>query len=194
MHVGMTDGSAPVQAMKHRIDVTTDILFSHDGLQVFASNESGVVRVCDSATGELVREFRAHKHVTAGLALDKNGRLATSSADGTVGLWDLGTNKISSYGRSPLGYRSLTFSRNGQRIAAASGGGPVEIWDVVSAREVARIKSAEPVLNVRFAVDDQTLVIATRNQLSLLRAPTFAELEAAEARAFASQPSSAKKE
>jgi WD40 repeat protein len=195
MRVGMTDGSAPMQAMKHPIDVTTDILFSHDGLQVFAANESGMVRVCDSTTGELVREFHAHKHVTAGLALDSGGRLATSSADGTVGLWDLGKNrKISSYGRSPLGYRSVTFSRNGQRIAAASGGGRVEIWDVVSAREVARIKSAEPVLNVRFAADDQTLVITTRRQLSLFRAPTFAEIDDAEARAFMSQSPSARKD
>jgi eukaryotic-like serine/threonine-protein kinase len=193
MHVGMTDGSAPVRAMKHRIDVTTDILFSRDGLKVFSANESGSVRVCDTTTGELVQDFRAHEHVTAGLALDTHGRLATSSADGTVGLWDLGAaRKISSYGRSPLGYRSVTFSQNGKRIAAASGGGRVEVWDVTSAQEVARINSTEPVLNVRFAADDQTLVVATRNQLSLFRAPTFAEINAAEASVSAGQTVSAR--
>lgn len=183
--VGMTDGSEPVLAMNHQIDVTTDLLFSHDGRQVLATYESGMVRVCDSATGELVRDFRAHEHVAAGLALDTDGRLATSSADGTVGLWDLAAKrKISSYGKSPLGYRSVTFSRNSKRIAAASGGGPVHVWDVSSAQEVARIKSTEPVLNVRFAADDQTLVLTTRNQLSLFRAPTLAEIEAAEADAL----------
>jgi DNA-binding beta-propeller fold protein YncE len=95
LRLGMTDGSAPVRELKHPIDMTTDILFSQDGRQVFAANESGKVRVSDSVTGELVRDFAAHEHVVAGLALDTEGRLATSSADGTVGLWDVANPGVS---------------------------------------------------------------------------------------------------
>jgi hypothetical protein len=43
------------------------------------------------------------------------------------------------------------------------------------------------VVKVRFADDDRTLVIATASQLSLFRAPTFAEINAAETDASKSQ-------
>ena len=54
------------------------------------------------------------------------------------------------------------------------------MWDIASGREVARFKYTERVLKVRFAADDRTLVIATRNQLGLFRAPTLAEINAVE--------------
>jgi WD40 repeat protein/serine/threonine protein kinase len=130
LRVGAVDGSAPVRVMTHPIDLTTEILFSHDGRQIFAANESGKLRVCDTATGEIVWDLSAHNHVVKGVALDADGRrLATSSADGTVGLWDLATRrKLGSYGKSSLGYSSVSFSRDGKRIAAASGeGGPVKV-------------------------------------------------------------------
>jgi WD40 repeat protein len=139
-----------------------------------------------SAKSELVD----HKHVIKGVALDPDGRrLATSSSDETVGLWDLATRrKLGSYGKSPLGYASVSFSRDGKRIAAASGeGGPVKVWDIASGREVARFKYTERVVKVRFATDDRTLVISTASPLSLFRAPTFAEINAAETGAFKSQ-------
>ena len=182
LRVGPTDGSTAVRALKHPIDLTTEILFSHDGLQVLSANESGHVRACDAATGEVVVNFRAHEHVTAGIALDPDGRrLATTSSDGTVALWDLITGrKLGSYGKSSIGYLSVSCSWDGTRIAASSGEGPVKVWDVTSGREVARFKGTERVVNVRFAADDRTLVIATRNHLSLFRAPTFAEINAAE--------------
>ena len=187
LRVGATDGSMAVRVLKHPIDLTTEILFSHDGRQIFAANESGKLRVCDTATGEIVWDFQAHKHVIKGVALDADGRrLATSSSDGTVGLWDLATRrKLGSYGKSSLGYASVSFSRDGKRIAAASGeGGPVKVWDIASGHEVARFKYTERVAKVRFAADDRTLVISTASQLSLFRAPTFAEINAAETGAF----------
>ena len=139
-------------------------------------------------------DFSAHDHVINGVALDADGRrLATSSSDGTVRLWDLATRrKLGSYGKSSLGYASVSISRDGKRIAAASGEGPVKVWDVASGQEVARFKSRDPVVKVRFAADDQTLVIATASQLSLFRAPTFTEINAAEAAASSSQQMSAR--
>jgi len=186
LRVGMTDGSTPIHVLKHPIDMTTEILFSHDGRQIFSANESGKLRVCDVGTGEMDVEFRAHEHVIAGIALDADGRrLATTSSDGTVGLWDVATRrKTCTYGTSAIGYLSVSFSRDGKRIAAASGEGPVKVWDVASGLEVARFKGTERVLTVRFAADDVTLLIATANQLSLFRAPTFAEITAAETGEF----------
>jgi WD40 repeat protein len=183
LRAGATDGSVPVHVLKHPIDLTTEILFSDDGRQIFAANESGKLRVCDTTTGEIVWDVAAHTHVIKGVTLDADGRrLATSSSDGTVALWDVTTRrKLGSYGKSSLGYSSVSFSRDGKRIAAALGeGGSVKVWDIASGREVARFKYADRVVKVRFAADDRTLVISTASQLSLFRAPTFAEINAAE--------------
>jgi WD40 repeat protein len=180
--------------LKHPIDPPHQILFSHDGRQIFAANDSGKVRVYDTARGEIAWQLAAHSRTINGVALDPDGlRLATSSLDETVGLWDLATRrKLGSYGKSSLGYRSVTFSRDGKRIAASAGESLVQVWDVASKREVARFKKTERVQTVRFAVDDRTLIITTASQLSLFRAPTFAEIDVAEAGAFKSQPISAR--
>ena len=184
--IGATDGSTPVRVLKHPNDAPHEILFSHDGRQILMATESGKVRVYDTATGEIAWELAAHKFTVNGVALDPDGvRLATTSLDETVGLWDLTTRrKLGSYGKSSLGYRAVTFSRDGRRIAAVAGENLVQVWDVASKREVARFKKTERIMTVRFAVDDRTLIITTAGQLSLYRAPTFAEIDAAETPAF----------
>jgi WD40 repeat protein/tRNA A-37 threonylcarbamoyl transferase component Bud32 len=186
LRTGATDGSTPVRVLRHPSDAPHEILFSHDGRQILMATESGKIRVYDTATGEIAWELAAHKFTVNGIALDPDGvRLATTSLDETVGLWDLTTRrKLGSYGKSSLGYRAVTFSRDGRRIAAAAGENLVQVWDVASKREVARFKKTERIMTVRFAVDDRTLVITTAGQLSLYRAPTFAEIDAAETRAF----------
>ena len=186
LRIGATDGSTPVRVLEHPSDAPHEILFSHDGRQILMATESGKVRVYDTATGEIAWELAAHKFTVNGIALDPDGvRLATTSLDETVGLWDLTTRrKLGSYGKSSLGYRAVTFSRDGRRIAAVAGENLVQVWDVASKREVARFKKTERIMTVRFAVDDRTLIITTAHQLSLYRAPTFAEIDGAEPRAF----------
>jgi eukaryotic-like serine/threonine-protein kinase len=193
LRIGMTDGSTPVREAKLPVDETTEILFTHDGRQVLVANESHKVRACDAVTGEMVWEFRPHQDLVAGVALDEEGlRLATTSNDGTIGLWELATRqKLGSYGKDSMGYESVSFSRDGKRLAAFSRAAQqVKLWDIASAREVARFKYPEQVLTVRFAADDRTLVITTARHLSLHRVPTFAEIDAAELkeRAEAKQP------
>jgi serine/threonine protein kinase/WD40 repeat protein len=191
LRVGMTDGSTSVREAKLPVDEATEILFTHDGRQILVAHESHMVRACDAATGDLVLEFRPHHDLVAGIALDEEGlRLATTSNDGTIGLWELATRqKLGSYGKDSMGYESVSFSRDGKRLAAFSRAAQqVKLWDIVSGREVARFKYPDQVLTVRFAADDRTLVITTAHRLTLLRAPTFAELNAAEAEALKSEP------
>jgi WD40 repeat protein/serine/threonine protein kinase len=194
LRIGTTDGSAPVRDAKLPKDQTREILFNHDGRQILVAYESHMVRACDAVTGKMVLEFPPHDHVVAGIALDEEGRrLATTSADGTIGLWELATRrKLGSYGKGSMGYESVSFSRDGKRLAAFSRDAQqVKLWDIASGREVARFKYAD-VSTVRFAADDRTLVIAAANRLSLLRAPTFAETDAAEAQVLKSQQLSAR--
>jgi WD40 repeat protein len=188
LRMGTTDGSTPVREAKLPVDEATEILFTHDARQILVAHESHVVRACDAATGDMVLEFSPHEHVVAGIALDAEGlRLATTSADGTIGLWELATRrKLGSYGMGSMGYESVSFSRDGKRLAAFSRDAQqVKFWDIASGREVARFKYPD-VLTVRFAADDRTLVITPANRLTLLRAATFAEIDAAEA--LKSQP------
>jgi WD40 repeat protein len=183
LRMEMTDGSTPVREAELPVDEATEILFTQDGRQILVAYESHKVRACDAATGEMVLEFRPHQDLVAGLALDEEGlRLATTSNDGTIALWELATRrKLGSYGKDSMGNESVSFSRDGKRLAAFSRAAQqVKLWDIASGREVARFKYPEQVLTVRFAADDRTLVITTARQLSLYRVPTFAEINAAE--------------
>src|SRR4030095_8716738 len=130
------------------------------------------------------------------LASEKVGPISDLevSPDGTIGLWELATRrKLGSYGKDSMGNESVSFSRDGKRLAAFSRAAQqVKLWDIASGREVARFKYSDQVFTVRFAADDRTLVIPTARQRSLTRAPMCAEIDAAEAEALKRQPLSAR--
>jgi hypothetical protein len=70
------------------------LAFSADG-RLLASSDNYVVRVWEVATGKEVRVFRGHQNEIENLAFSGNGRrLASSSHDSTVLVWDLSASSV----------------------------------------------------------------------------------------------------
>jgi RNA polymerase sigma factor (sigma-70 family) len=65
------------------------VAFSDDA-RLLATSDGNEVHLWEAATGREVRTFRGHRNEIEGLALSGNGRrMASSSWDGTVLIWDL---------------------------------------------------------------------------------------------------------
>jgi WD40 repeat protein len=66
------------------------VAFSPDGALLATGNETGVAQLWDTATTDLLAEFRGHAESIASLAFSSDGTLvATGGWDGTIRLWGI---------------------------------------------------------------------------------------------------------
>ena len=113
--------------------------------------------------------------------------LATASGDNTCKLFDLRRRQeIRTLRGQLLALHSVCFSPDGRRLAAGTGDGSIIIWDLETGREVLVLKGRKNVVNMVFAVrflpSGDSLLSSDLRTLYLWRVPSWAEIEAAEAR------------
>lgn len=130
----LVDESAPPVHLRGIGRQPNDLRFSDDGSRVFAAGHDGLVHVSDSRTGERIDSFRGHRGKIDRLALHPAGhRLATSSADGTVRIWNLEEHP----GRRVLtghdhGVDHVVFSPDDRWLISGSRDATIRVWDTTS--------------------------------------------------------------
>ena len=111
--------------------------------------------------------FHGHS-VVQGLALLPDGQTFISVA-GSLRFWDVGTRRENAPNVSPRagGFSCLALSPDGRRFATGASDGRITIWDVASHHELA-------------TPDGDHLVSASKDQLRVWRAASWAEADAVE--------------
>jgi WD40 repeat protein len=146
----------------------------------------------DSAGTVLLHDLIANRTTNADLlmghidhvAFSPDSRLFATLSDNlgfNLNLWE--TDNLRPLGRMETGGHSLSFSPDGERLAIGSGGkDAVSIWDVAGARQLLSLEGeSRLVWWCEFSPDGN--VIGALNGLGVLRlwrAPSWAEIEAAE--------------
>ena len=119
------------------------------------------------------------------LRLSPDGQtLAGASENGTVEIWDTATlQRRAMLGGVLLGYHSLAFSPDGDRLAAGSNGQEaIKMWDTHSYEEVATLVGEGSLFKVAaFSPDGNTIGARNLNGvLHLWSAPSWEQIESAE--------------
>jgi WD40 repeat protein len=142
------------------------------------------VLVWDVASGKELARFQPHRDETSDLDFSPDGTvLATASYDNTSKLFDLRTRHVITTLRGQLmALFSVCFSPDGRRLATGTGGNEILVWDLETGREVLVLKSGGSGVGstLRFHPNRDSLLATEGDTLHLWRAPSFAEIDAAE--------------
>lgn len=117
-----------------------------------------VVRLIDPHTGRQTRLLSGPHNAILALAFSpRGGKLAAGSADRSVTVWDLATDKTQANADHARAVYGVAFSPDGGRVASVSSDKIVRVWDLAANRSRA-LKGHEGVVRcVAWSPDGQTL-------------------------------------
>jgi WD40 repeat protein/tRNA A-37 threonylcarbamoyl transferase component Bud32 len=151
-------------------DMALALRFSPDGKLVATAHHDNLVRVWDSADGQLARTLKGHVDAVWSLAFSPDSaQLASASHDGTVKLWDprSGKETLSLMG-SVMTPNCVTFTADGSGLAFADLRGVVKVWQDLAKQQVLTFKrDNKPVTLLAFSPDGKHLAAADEEAVEL---------------------------
>ena len=164
------------------------LAFSPDGKTLAASGKSSRVWLWDLTT-DLVRHLGGHGSVVPSLAFSPDGTLlaTTVASANEARLWELPSGKQVATLKGHLqGVLAVAFSPDGKTLATGGMDRKVKLWNVATHQELATLPMGGPFPMLRFSPDGRTLAIGNLHEagrrIQILRAPSFEEIAAAEAK------------
>jgi WD40 repeat protein len=146
----------------------------------------GGVQVWDVRTGRQVLSLEAHTEAILDLAISADAKtLVTGGSDGTARLWPLEPTHHPPVTllASSRGIDAVALSPDGRRLAVATAEDTVKLWDLATFQEIAAFQARAPATAVlAFLPDGNTLALCGEKGVYVWRAPSWAEIHAAEAR------------
>lgn len=141
-----------------------DFSLSADGRFLATGGAEGDCRVWDVTTGETIARFTGHGGQIHAVALSPDGTQVLSSGE-TLKLWSAATgNELAELITNRRPSRAVLFLSDHQRVATV-GAGAVEIWDLVTRKQVHMFSGVHPFCgSLALTADNQTLAGATGAQ------------------------------
>ena len=121
-----------------------------------------IVRLWNTRTARLVREFKGHTAGLHSVAFTPDDRtLISAGSDLTIRIWDVATGNLRGL---HVGHRDkiwgVSISHDGHTIVSASRDGTVKLWTIAPPAIPTRLSASESPSGVAFTADNRTVVVA----------------------------------
>jgi WD40 repeat protein len=127
---------------------------------------SGPVQMWDAASGVLRGILRTSSPSVSAEWSPDRGRIVTGHEDGTVRMWGVVREKLSSskalltFAGHTTGVSDVTWSPDGKRFASSDTSGTVKVWDVAAGIEVLSFTTPGSALSVNWSPDGNYVIVA----------------------------------
>ena len=157
--------------------------FSADSRLLAAPHWGGIISVWDVQAEKRLGVLQGHRVGVKDAKFSPDMRfLASAGADGTARLWSVKSlTEVAVFETVVADALAVAFSMDGRLLAVGDGEGHISFWRTDSRRSAGGVRVAsDPVEWLEFLSDGNTLVYATSQGVSLLRAPSLHQIQSAE--------------
>ena len=164
---GLSQSWEPLLHVIQHASKVKSVAFSPDGGRL-ASGSGEIVRIWNTATGELEDELEGHTDDVESLAFSHNGHFIVSgSRDKTVRIWNTATceTRYMLIGHTSE-VTSVAISRNDQFVVSGSSHGVVRIWDTAAGELLRELTGgANWVMSVAISPNCQHIASGSRGEV-----------------------------
>lgn len=134
-----------------------DMAFSPDGKFLASCSSDKTIKLWDIVSGTEIMSIAAHRYGVSAIAVSPDGQLLASVSSTTVKVWSIPTRaELLSIEMAPIRFqnpmvapmlfepRTLAFSKDGKRLAAADGSRSTRVFELAGGTETASLNGNEP--------------------------------------------------
>ena len=129
---------AAVLTFEGHTNNVTGVAFHCEGKWMVTSSEDGTVKIWDTRTGSVQRDYRHGAPVNDVVIHPNQGELISCDRGGEVRVWDLGENRCSHQliPEDDVSVASVTVASDGSMLCAGNNSGSVFVWRMLLNRDI----------------------------------------------------------
>ncbi|MCP4549293.1 MAG: helix-turn-helix domain-containing protein [bacterium] len=165
------DSEALVRRIMGHAKSVSGVTFTPDSRSIVSVSYDGTLRVCDIATGQVVRMLEDDMNSVISVAVTPDGRYVVYTSRKNINIWDLAEGRLVKILEGHQdNVRGVTVNSDGCFAVSASGDGTCKVWNLADGQIIRTFEGhTRGVTGLALACDDNFVVSMSRMDTTLIK-------------------------